>query len=97
MFAAGRDVMARKVFLQPSFSSFVFLGSRFGDVILAANQVLMQFLEITAFAPDCFAFADEALAGQAIDGKGMRADRRQLASACNGASGVRRRFRWSLR
>lgn len=66
MFSASRDIMGRTVLLQLSFTSFVFLGARFGDVTLAANQVLMQFLEITAYALDGFAFAAEALVGQAI-------------------------------
>jgi MATE family multidrug resistance protein len=66
MFSASRDIMGRTILLQLSFTSFVFLGARFGDVTLAANQVLMQFLEITAYALDGFAFAAEALVGQAI-------------------------------
>lgn len=66
MFSASRDIMGRTILLQLSFTTFVFLGARFGDVTLAANQVLMQFLEITAYALDGFAFAAEALIGQAI-------------------------------
>jgi multidrug resistance protein, MATE family len=66
MFTASRDIMGRTIILQLSFTSFIFLGARFGDVTLAANQVLMQFLEITAYALDGFAFAAEALIGQAI-------------------------------
>jgi multidrug resistance protein, MATE family len=65
------------VLLQLSFTSFVFLGARFGDVTLAANQVLMQFLEITAYALDGFAFAAEALIGQAIGAR--RADQARRA------------------
>lgn len=71
MFSASRDIMARTVLLQLSFTSFVFLGARFGDVTLAANQVLMQFLEITAYALDGFAFAAEALVGQAIGARSV--------------------------
>lgn len=71
MFTASRDIMGRTVLLQLSFTSFVFLGARFGDVTLAANQVLMQFLEITAFALDGFAFAAEALVGQAIGARSV--------------------------
>ncbi len=78
MFTASRDIMGRTVLLQLSFTSFVFLGARFGDVTLAANQVLMQFLEITAFALDGFAFAAEALVGQAI---GARARGQTQAAA----------------
>ena len=60
------DIMMRSVVLQASFTTFVFLGAGQGDVTLAANQVLMQFLEITAYALDGFAFAAEALVGQAV-------------------------------
>lgn len=66
MLRVNRDIMLRSVALQASFTTFVFLGARFGDVTLAANQVLMQFLEITAYALDGFAFAAEALVGQAV-------------------------------
>jgi MATE family multidrug resistance protein len=71
MFTASRDIMGRTVLLQLSFTSFVFLGARFGDVTLAANQVLMQFLEVTAFALDGFAFAAEALVGQAVGARSV--------------------------
>jgi len=60
------DIMLRSVLLQGSFTAFVFLGAGQGDVTLAANQVLLQFLEITAYALDGFAFAAEALVGQAV-------------------------------
>ena len=76
MFTASRDIMGRTVLLQLSFTTFVFLGARFGDVTLAANQVLMQFLEITAYALDGFAFAAEALIGQAVGASSVAATRR---------------------
>jgi MATE family multidrug resistance protein len=66
MIAVNRDIMIRSVVLQLSFTTFLFLGARFGDVTLAANQVLLQFLEITAYALDGFAFAAESLVGQAV-------------------------------
>ncbi len=47
-----------------------------GDVTLAANQVLMQFLEITAYALDGFAFSAEALVGQAVGAKARGGVRR---------------------
>lgn len=81
MFTASRDIMGRTILLQLSFTSFVFLGARFGDVTLAANQVLMQFLEITAFALDGFAFAAEALVGQAIGARSV-AQTRAAARIC---------------
>jgi MATE family multidrug resistance protein len=81
MFSASRDIMARTIILQLSFTSFVFLGARFGDVTLAANQVLMQFLEITAYALDGFAFAAEALVGQAIGARSV-AETRAAGRIC---------------
>ncbi len=39
------DIMIRSVLLQGAFTSFLFLGAAQGDVTLAANQVLLQFLE----------------------------------------------------
>lgn len=70
------DIMIRSVLLQGSFTSFVFFGAAQGDVTLAANQVLMQFLEITAFALDGFAFSAEALVGQAVGARRPGAVRR---------------------
>ncbi|MBL9049877.1 MAG: MATE family efflux transporter [Tabrizicola sp.] len=81
MFSASRDIMGRTILLQLSFTTFVFLGARFGDVTLAANQVLMQFLEITAYALDGFAFAAEALIGQAVGARSV-ADTRMAGRIC---------------
>jgi MATE family multidrug resistance protein len=66
MARVNTDIMIRSVILQASFTTFVFLGAGRGDVTLAANQVLLQFLEITAYALDGFAFAAESLVGQAV-------------------------------
>lgn len=71
MFFVNRDIMIRSVILQASFTTFVFLGARFGDVTLAANQVLLQFLEITAYALDGIAFAAETLVGQAVGARAV--------------------------
>jgi multidrug resistance protein, MATE family len=71
MFTASRDIMLRSVILQLSFTAFVFLGARFGDDTLAANQILLQFFSVMAFALDGFAFAAETLVGQAV-GQGSR-------------------------
>lgn len=66
LIGVNRDILIRSVFLQASFTSFLFLAAGEGDVTLAANQVLLQFLEITAYGLDGFAFAAEALVGQAV-------------------------------
>ncbi|PRY21175.1 MATE family multidrug resistance protein [Aliiruegeria haliotis] len=66
MARVNTDILIRSLLLQGIFVSFLFFGAGFGDVTLAANQVLLQFLEVTAFALDGFAFAAEALVAQAM-------------------------------
>lgn len=72
----NRDILLRSVMLQAIFMSFVFLGARFGDVTLAANHVLLQFLEITAFSMDGFAIAAETLVGQSMGARSVARVRR---------------------
>jgi len=68
MMKVNGDILIRSLLLQAIFVSFLFMGSGLGDVRLAANQVLLQFLMITAYALDGFAFAAEALVGRAMGG-----------------------------
>ena len=60
------DILLRSAMLMIIFTSFVFIGARFGDVTLAANEVLIQFMYITAYAMDGFAFAAETLIARAF-------------------------------
>jgi len=76
------DILIRSLLLQAIFVSFLLLGARFGDVPLAANQILLQFMSITAFALDGFAFAAETLVGQAM-GARRRAALRRAAVLCS--------------
>ncbi|MBC7178802.1 MAG: MATE family efflux transporter, partial [Roseovarius sp.] len=71
MASVNGDILLRSLMLQVIFISFLFWGSDFGDVTLAANQVLLQFLSITAHALDGFAFAAEALVGQAFGARSV--------------------------
>jgi len=66
MAAVNTDILIRSVLLLLGFSSFLFFGADFGDVTLAANQVLIQFVYVTSYAMDGFAFAAEALVGHAV-------------------------------
>ena len=81
MLAVNTDIMTRSVCLQASFTTFLFLGAAQGDVRLAANQVLLQFLEITAYALDGFAFAAETLVGQAVGARSRPGVRRAAVVA----------------
>ncbi len=81
MAVINTDILIRSVLLQAIFVSFLFLGAGLGDVQLAANQVLMQFLNIAAYALDGFAFAAEALVGQALGAASRPAFRRSAVLA----------------
>ncbi|WP_420569583.1 MATE family efflux transporter [Thalassovita sp.] len=76
MMTVNVDIMLRSLMLQAIFISFLLLGADFGDVTLAANQVLLQFLYITAYALDGFAFGAETLVGQALGARKRAALRR---------------------
>ncbi|WP_194094290.1 MATE family efflux transporter [Marivivens aquimaris] len=69
MAVVNTDILIRTLLLQSIIILFVMWGARFGDVTLAANEVLMQFVTLTAFALDGFAFSAEALVGQALGRK----------------------------
>lgn len=62
---AQADILLRTLFLLLGFGWFAQQGARFGDVILASNHVLLQFISLGAFFLDGFAFAAEALVGRA--------------------------------
>ena len=66
MWSINRDILIRSLCLEIIVVSFLFMGADFGDVTLAANQVLLQFLMIASHGLDGFAFAAEALVGQAF-------------------------------
>lgn len=76
MTIVNTDILNRSALLEAMIVAFMFYGARFGDVPLAANQVLMQFLHITAFAMDGFAFSAESLVGQALGARSLPALRR---------------------
>ena len=64
--AVNRDIMIRSLALILVFVWFMAEGARHGDVTLAANAVLMQFVSMSAYFLDGLAFAAEALVGRAI-------------------------------
>lgn len=82
------DILIRSLMLEAIFVSFLFMGADMGDVTLAANQVLLQFLMITAYGLDGFAFAAEALVGKAVGARKVLVMRRGAVLASFWASVV---------
>jgi len=64
--SANADIMIRTLLLVFSFAFFVNQSARFGDVLLAANHILLQLISFAAFFLDGYAFVVEALTGTAI-------------------------------
>lgn len=64
--AMNGDVMIRTLCLVFAFSWFAARGARAGDVIIAANAVLINFFDVAAYMIDGFANASEALVGQSV-------------------------------
>jgi MATE family multidrug resistance protein len=59
------DIFVRTLALTSAFALFTSFSTRFGEVTLAANAVLQNFLMFGSFALDGFAHAAETLVGQA--------------------------------
>ncbi len=65
LLAANRDIMIRTIALLFSFAWFVNSGARVGTAQLAGNEVLLQFITVSAFVLDAFAFVAEKEVGEA--------------------------------
>jgi multidrug resistance protein, MATE family len=76
MMQVNGDILIRSVLLQAGFVSFLFFGAELGDVTLAANQVLLQFVYLASYAMDGFVFAAESLVGQAMGARALAQLRR---------------------
>ena len=63
------NVFIRTLCIILSFAFFTTQGARYGDNVLAANSVLLNFLIFMAFVLDAFANATEVLAGKAVGNK----------------------------
>ncbi len=88
MIEVNGNILIRTLLLQTIMLSFMFVGAGMGDRTLAANQILMQFLSITAFALDGFAFAAEAMVGNALGAKAIAELRRAAWLSTQWAFGV---------
>lgn len=81
LFAVNRDIMIRTLALLFMFTWFANAGARLGARELAANHVLMQFINLAAFVLDAFAFTAESRVGNAIGKRDKRAFLRSIRLA----------------
>ncbi len=78
LFQVSGNLIVRSFFVQLPFFVFTVLGARFGDLVLAANAVLMQFFYLMAFGLDAFAHTAETLSGYAFGARNAPALRRAV-------------------
>jgi MATE family multidrug resistance protein len=64
--SVNRDIFIRTLALLAAFAWFTAEGARQGDLVLAVNAILQQFVAVSAFFLDGFAFSAEALVGRSI-------------------------------
>lgn len=65
LLTANRHLLVRTMTLLFSFAFFTRQGNQFGADVLAANAILIQLLMLASYGLDGFAYAAEALTGQA--------------------------------
>lgn len=69
LFRVNSDIMIRTLALISGFAYFANKGAKFGDSILAANHVLLQFVSLSAFFLDGYAHVVEMLSGRSFGAK----------------------------
>jgi len=79
LFAANFNIFVRTLCLLFAFSYFTAMGAKQGEVILAANAILMHLQSIMAAGLDGFAHAVEAMAGSIYEAGRRRLFRRAVA------------------
>lgn len=72
MFNVNRDILIRSLALLASLTWFTVQSANMGDVLLAANAILLQFLSLFAYMLDGFATSSEVFIGQSIGAKNDR-------------------------
>jgi MATE family multidrug resistance protein len=88
MAVVNTDILLRSLFILTIFTSFPFYGSGLSDTELAANQVLLQFLHVSAYAMDGIAFGAEAFVGQALGARNRAAVRRASVMSSQWGAGM---------
>ena len=66
LFKINFDIFIRTLFLTFSFLWITYLGSKLGEDYLAVNTILMQFIILSAFFLDAYAFSTEGIVGFVI-------------------------------
>ena len=85
-FAVNAHLLVRTMALMFAFAFVTAAGARLGGLVLAANAILINLMNLMSFALDGFAHAAEALVGKAVGARNRQALERAVALS----------LRWSL-
>jgi len=88
LFALNRDLFIRTACLISVFALITRAGAQMGDVILAANAVLLTFQSFLSFGLDGFAHAAEALVGGALGARNRHSLRTMVITTTQWALGL---------
>lgn len=88
MFVLNQNIFIRTLCLMFSFAFFTAQGAKYGDIVLAANAVLMNFQTFMAYGLDGFANAAEALVGKAVGQKNRDKFKQAVHTAAVWSAGV---------
>ena len=69
LFSINFDIFIRTIFLTFSFLWFTYQSSKLGENYLAVNTILLQFVMLSSFFLDAYAFSTEAVIGYTIGKK----------------------------
>jgi MATE family multidrug resistance protein len=69
LFNINLDIFIRTVLLTFTFLWLTYQGSKLGEIYLAVNAILMQFIILASFFLDAYAFSTEAIVGYTIGRK----------------------------
>ncbi len=72
LFNINFDIFIRTIFLTFSFLWITYLGSKLGEDYLAVNTILMQFIILSAFFLDAYAFSTEGIVGFSVGRKNKK-------------------------
>ena len=88
MLRINRDIFIRTICLIAAFAYFTAAGARLGDVMLAANAILLNLQSIMAYGVDGFAYAAEVLVGAAVGARDRHALRAAVRVSTLWAAGL---------
>jgi len=81
LMSLNANIFIRTITLLFVFAFFTTQGARAGDVVVAANALLLQFLTFVAYVLDAYAHAAEAMVGEAV-GDNNHNKFKQVVRAC---------------